>query len=158
MPGDHTEGDTPDPIPNSVVKPLWANGSDSARDRESRSVPAFFLSPDHPCLLLQSRILAYAFALDRLAYRLGYAALPSARFGTDFAISPRNQGWSGEGQWYETAAPRDPSTRPHPAQFHFKTSGGWRKAMNRTNAGAAWGKRLNRMHGACLGRRFCFWD
>ena len=40
--GDHTEGETPDPIPNSEVKPLRADGSDSARDRESRSSPAFF--------------------------------------------------------------------------------------------------------------------
>lgn len=42
--GAHTEGATPDPIPNSAVKPLRANGSDLARDRESRSAPAFFLS------------------------------------------------------------------------------------------------------------------
>ncbi len=43
MAGGDTEGDTPDPIPNSVVKPLRADGSDPARDRESRSLPAFFL-------------------------------------------------------------------------------------------------------------------
>ena len=43
--GDHTEGVTPDPIPNSAVKPLRADGSDSARNRESRSLPAFIFSP-----------------------------------------------------------------------------------------------------------------
>ena len=41
--GGNTEGETPDPIPNSEVKPLRADGSDPARDRESRSPPAFFL-------------------------------------------------------------------------------------------------------------------
>ena len=41
LPGDYTEGETPDPIPNSEVKPLRADGSDLARDRESRSSPGF---------------------------------------------------------------------------------------------------------------------
>ena len=41
MAGDHAEEATPDPIPNSVVKLLRADGSNSARDCESRSLPAF---------------------------------------------------------------------------------------------------------------------
>ncbi len=36
MSGDHTEGVTPDPIPNSDVKPLKANGTYTARYWESR--------------------------------------------------------------------------------------------------------------------------
>ena len=36
--GGHSEGDTPLPIPNRVVKPFSANGTGS-KDRESRSPP-----------------------------------------------------------------------------------------------------------------------
>ena len=38
----YTEGVTPDPIPNSVVKPLRADGSNPARDCESRTALWFF--------------------------------------------------------------------------------------------------------------------
>ena len=47
LPGGYTEGETPDPIPNSEVKPLRADGSDPARDRESRSPPGFLLPVVH---------------------------------------------------------------------------------------------------------------
>src|SRR5581483_4849673 len=41
FPGGFSGGATPDPIPNSVVKPTRANGTDRASDRESRSLPGF---------------------------------------------------------------------------------------------------------------------
>jgi hypothetical protein len=44
FPGDHTGGDTPVPIPNTAVKPVWADDSPQG---ESRSSPGFFL--EHPC-------------------------------------------------------------------------------------------------------------
>ena len=43
FPGGYSGGATPDPIPNSVVKPTRADGTDPARDRESRSLPGYFL-------------------------------------------------------------------------------------------------------------------
>ena len=39
----HTEGVTPEPIPNSEVKPLRADGTNSARDWESRTALRFFI-------------------------------------------------------------------------------------------------------------------
>ncbi len=43
MPGAHTGGATPVPIPNTAVKPSRADGTASARGWESRSVPGFFI-------------------------------------------------------------------------------------------------------------------
>jgi DNA-binding transcriptional ArsR family regulator len=43
FPGDFSGGATPDPIPNSVVKPTRADGTNAARHWESRSLPGFFL-------------------------------------------------------------------------------------------------------------------
>ena len=63
LPGDHTEGDTPDPIPNSVVKPLRADGSDPARDRESRSSPGFFFPSTRPAFCCNRQSVAYVFAI-----------------------------------------------------------------------------------------------
>ena len=37
--GDYTEGATPVPISNTVVKPFKVDGTCLARDRESRTVP-----------------------------------------------------------------------------------------------------------------------
>jgi hypothetical protein len=37
--GDHSEGVTPDPIPNSAVKPFSADGTTRATVWESRSLP-----------------------------------------------------------------------------------------------------------------------
>jgi hypothetical protein len=37
--GDHSEGGTPSPIPNLVVKPFRADGSRGASPRKSRSSP-----------------------------------------------------------------------------------------------------------------------
>ena len=52
--GDHTEGETPDPIPNSEVKPLRADGTYPARDWESRSSPALFFLLDGSRLVSSS--------------------------------------------------------------------------------------------------------
>ena len=41
FPGGFSGGATPDPIPNSEVKPTRADGTDRASDRESRSLPGF---------------------------------------------------------------------------------------------------------------------
>jgi hypothetical protein len=43
FPGGFSGGVTPDPIPNSEVKPTRADGTDRASDRESRSLPGFFI-------------------------------------------------------------------------------------------------------------------
>ena len=39
IPGASRDGATPVPIPNTAVKPIHANGTRTARSRESRSVP-----------------------------------------------------------------------------------------------------------------------
>ena len=39
FPGDFSGGATPDPIPNSVVKPTRADGTSRASDWENRSLP-----------------------------------------------------------------------------------------------------------------------
>ncbi len=41
FPGGFSGGATPDPIPNSVVKPTRADGTSRASDWESRSLPGF---------------------------------------------------------------------------------------------------------------------
>ena len=43
FPGGNGEGDTPVPIPNTVVKPLIADGTAWATAWESRSSPGFFI-------------------------------------------------------------------------------------------------------------------
>ena len=40
--GDHSEGVTPDPIPNSEVKPSRADGTTRENVWESRSLPELF--------------------------------------------------------------------------------------------------------------------
>ena len=40
--GDDSEGVTPLPIPNRAVKPLYADGTRSARARESRKSPELY--------------------------------------------------------------------------------------------------------------------
>jgi hypothetical protein len=40
--GDHSEGETPDPIPNSAVKPFRANGTTRVTVWESRASPGIF--------------------------------------------------------------------------------------------------------------------
>ena len=42
--GGYSGGATPVPIPNTVVKPSSADGTDLGTDRESKSLPAFFLN------------------------------------------------------------------------------------------------------------------
>ena len=42
-PGNHNGGETPDPIPNSEVKPSSADGTAGGTPWESRSLPGFFL-------------------------------------------------------------------------------------------------------------------
>jgi hypothetical protein len=42
--GDHSRGVTPDPIPNSEVKPSYADGTAWETVWESRSLPGFILS------------------------------------------------------------------------------------------------------------------
>ena len=43
--GDDSEGVTPLPIPNRVVKPLYADGTCRVTGRESRKSPELFLAP-----------------------------------------------------------------------------------------------------------------
>ena len=43
--GGYAEGVTPVPIPNTEVKPLWADGTARAAVWESRSPPGLFKSP-----------------------------------------------------------------------------------------------------------------
>lgn len=43
--GDLSEGVTPDPIPNSAVKPFSADGTTRENVWESRSLPELFLIP-----------------------------------------------------------------------------------------------------------------
>ena len=42
FPGGYTDGDTPLPIPNREVKPIWADGTVLVTAWESRSLPGFF--------------------------------------------------------------------------------------------------------------------
>ena len=44
FPGGFSGGATPDPIPNSEVKPTRADGTVSARIRKSRSLPGYYFS------------------------------------------------------------------------------------------------------------------
>ena len=44
FPGGFSGGATPDPIPNSVVKPTRADGTSRASDWESRSLPGLFFA------------------------------------------------------------------------------------------------------------------
>ncbi len=41
-PGGFAEGETPVPIPNTEVKPFWADGTSLATVRKSRSLPGHF--------------------------------------------------------------------------------------------------------------------
>ena len=43
-PGNHDEGETPVPIPNTEVKPLGADGTARAAWWESRKLPGFFIN------------------------------------------------------------------------------------------------------------------
>ncbi len=43
FPRDYIEGATPVPIPNTVVKPLGADGTGLETDRESRKLRGFFI-------------------------------------------------------------------------------------------------------------------
>lgn len=45
FPGGNIEGATPDPIPNSEVKPFRADGTSLETDWESRTLPGFKLPP-----------------------------------------------------------------------------------------------------------------
>ena len=45
FPGGHTGGETPDPIPNSVVKPSRADDTAPLAEWESRSLPGLNLKP-----------------------------------------------------------------------------------------------------------------
>ena len=45
FPGNHNEGETPVPIPNTEVKPFSADGTAWGAKWESRSLPGFF-NPD----------------------------------------------------------------------------------------------------------------
>ena len=56
-----TEGVTPDPIPNSVVKPLRADGTNPARDRESRTALRFFIYSSFECGMMHATIDAPRF-------------------------------------------------------------------------------------------------
>ena len=49
-PGNHNGGETPDPIPNSEVKPSGADGTAWATAWESRSLPGFFIKLQSICL------------------------------------------------------------------------------------------------------------
>ena len=42
LPGNHNEGATPVPIPNTEVKPFSADGTAPGAEWESRSLPGFF--------------------------------------------------------------------------------------------------------------------
>ena len=44
FPGGFSGGATPDPIPNSVVKPTRADGTSRASDWESRSLPGYIFT------------------------------------------------------------------------------------------------------------------
>ena len=102
MPGDYTEGETPDPIPNSEVKPLRADGSDSARDRESRSSPGFFFSPSPRSIPAANAPAGLRLRIARLAYcsvRGGSRSVGSASTG---AFSLRNGRGNGEKRWFAT--------------------------------------------------------
>ena len=46
--GGHSEGETPDPIPNSAVKPLCADGTAGGSSWESRSLPELFKNAASP--------------------------------------------------------------------------------------------------------------
>ena len=48
FPGDHSEGVTPVPIPNTVVKPLSADGTARAPAWESRTLPGSFSEKGQP--------------------------------------------------------------------------------------------------------------
>ena len=74
MAGSYTEGVTPDPIPNSVVKPLRADGSNPARDCESRSLPAFIFDG------YGSSIRAAVFLFYGRGLRLGWDSRQRADF------------------------------------------------------------------------------
>ena len=52
-PGNHNEGETPVPIPNTEVKPLCADGTARGAEWESRSLPGFFFFSEIPDLSLQ---------------------------------------------------------------------------------------------------------
>jgi hypothetical protein len=43
IPGDHDEGETPVPIPNTEAKPLGADDTARVTEWESRTSPGFFL-------------------------------------------------------------------------------------------------------------------
>ena len=42
-PGNHDEGETPVPIPNTEAKPLGADGTARGTEWESRTLPGFFV-------------------------------------------------------------------------------------------------------------------
>ena len=95
MPGGYTGGATPDPIPNSEVKPSEADGSSTARYCESRKPPGYFFPPSIP------RFYCNRGLRPTPSHRIGLRTsstrrLPILRLGSHFAVSSRTEGWMGE--------------------------------------------------------------
>ena len=67
--GGYAEGVTPVPIPNTEVKPLWADGTARAAVWESRSPPGI-LSQKAPSLLRVMGLLALRAGMPPAAVRL----------------------------------------------------------------------------------------
>ena len=74
FPGGISGGATPDPIPNSVVKPTRADGTGRASDRESRSLPGFYFHLKRPVVIAIA--LGFLGAIQAHARDLGPQVFP----------------------------------------------------------------------------------
>lgn len=90
-PGNHDEGETPVPIPNTEAKPLGADGTARGAEWENRMLPGFLFSGDFPVEFRSG--LCFGSALNQKLIPTGVGNIFHSAFKVAIVIDANNRAW-----------------------------------------------------------------